>query len=121
MKASLELQGWDKCKQEQKAQALSEVSSSESPDAATVIESERSVVNDLKTDIAGMKQELSQQLTDQLNELYTLMAQQAQQLASACQTNGEEIVSTPVDLNAQRAAEIQAQIQQLQAEMENLY
>jgi hypothetical protein len=77
--------------------------------------------NDLKVDLADVKQTLSQQLTDQLNQLYTLMAQQAQRIASSCQSNGEETAPVDVDLKAQRATELQTQIQQLQAEMDSLY
>ncbi|MDR3168220.1 MAG: hypothetical protein LBU27_00180 [Candidatus Peribacteria bacterium] len=76
---------------------------------------------DLKVDLVDVKQSLSQQLTDQLNQLYTLMSQQAQQIASSCQGKGEEAVSASVDLKAQRATELQAQMQQLQAEMDSLY
>ncbi|MDR2540861.1 MAG: hypothetical protein LBD11_03620, partial [Candidatus Peribacteria bacterium] len=70
-------------------------------------------ITDLKIDIAG----LSQQMTDQINQLYMLMAQQIQQ---ACQETASTAPTTSVDLNAQKKAELQVQIDQLQSEMNSL-
>lgn len=72
-------------------------------------------LTDLKVDIAG----LSQQITDQLNQLYSLLSQQIQQ-ATTSPVSTSETPEVAVDANAQKKAELQAQIDQLQSAMSSL-
>ncbi|MDR0860386.1 MAG: hypothetical protein LBO09_05445 [Candidatus Peribacteria bacterium] len=76
-------------------------------------EIETTNLSEIKIDIAG----LSQQVTDQMNQLYALLAQQ---IAVSCQNNESGVAPVPTDSNAQRKAELQAQIDQLQSEMSGL-
>jgi hypothetical protein len=82
---------------------------------------------EIKTDIAG----LSQQITDQLNQLYGEMTNQHNQLATFCQPYNNETLTGPQlseeeaqlqaeQLKAEKVAELQAQIEALQAEMNTL-
>ena len=70
---------------------------------------------ELQIDIAGIRE----QITQQFNQLYTQLSYEHSQLALLCLPS--ETTEVPViDLNAQKKAELQKEIEALQTEINNL-
>jgi hypothetical protein len=125
MQSDLEFRGWDRCMQEQEQQQqVTDPAITVETDGITDITTlpaarpqdfSQPDFSELRTDIAG----LSQQINDQFNQL----SQHINTLNVSCSTEETPVempIETPVDPNAQKKSDLQAQIEFLQSELQNL-
>lgn len=118
------LQGWNKCMQEQPNQntpaitiETDEVTNAVTLPARVPEDFPQVDVTALQVDIAELKEQITQQFT----QLYSELSQQHTQIVAVCQAGSVEWAIFPaLDPNEQKKAELQAQIEQLQAEMGSL-
>ena len=144
VKDQISLQGWDKgiseCMQELSIQTSTESTITETADPAIIIETDgfsditslpatlppeirqselvdtpQPNLNALQNDLTEMREEI----TKQFNQLYNQLTYEHSQLALLCKSSETSEITT-IDLNAQKKAELQSQIEQLQAEISNL-
>ena len=118
VKNEVQFQGWNKCMQEQSQQISDQTVVVVNESDVLSSETQQFDLTALQVDILGLKE----QMDLQFNALFSQLSSEHYQLALICQSSGiSEVVGSPVvDLNVQKRAELQAQIEQLQAEMEGL-
>ncbi len=124
-KAELQSQGYNTCMQETTIPTPTKdpamiietdgITNATTLPAALPSEVQQPDLIELQIDIASIKE----QITQQFNQLYTQLSYEHSQLAQMCLPI--ETTNTPIiDLNAQKKAELQAQIEALQMEINNL-